>query len=1066
MVENSARAKARRNASGVGLPGIANTQEQRGERRSVWSRIVAGIAAIAVGIGLVSVAGTAAQAAVPGINISVLYKGAVVADDTVIPEGEQMMLRVQYDAAQQIAGKQIKFTLPKQVTVSGGLPKNEAVESAVQNADGTYTVTFKDPLPGDITEGAFAIQLVVGKVDGNTESPISWEIGDDSGGVKIIVEETVTPPENITDSYAKAVNTNLLDEYVVMGDAPEYAFVGLKPELADKKLTYTLTMQSADARTGYAIADALPQGLSYVADSFVAELTAAGETNAIGFAPTVTGNSFAGVVDVPAQSVLKITYDVQVTDLEQLESALREQFRDRKGVPGVYQLQLTNTATFGDEHERKTDVYLRGNIPGVGAGHYFGKSGNWNLRDVIADEQGKLTPAAPMTYTLSANLTPWDERNANFTLQQNAVISDTLIEQASWKTGDGFITIAGEGPLTALTEAAGFSGSAADFAAEKYVGQYAVVGQTLFVNVGKNKGTNVQIKVKAQLNTVAGLPGNDQTTVVGGTSYPWNNKAEFYFGDGNPVKKEHNAQVVVLPKDIEGGVNDTAAFTKTAGAEEVRVVPGESAKVPYRFSIDTAKPKVDPLTSRIVDQINTEIFDVTDLASIPVSGTYGGANLTREHFALSADKSGNVVIELSEAGKQVVAAQPKHQRWTIDVIFTTVPLTGKQTLEIYNRATLHSVDSDWDYWSEDESEATSFGDEAEMRKRVFDRETGKWTANLNAVVEDGAFVDDRFVYAIELIPRGSYGTDFPVNIFTREDVLPESVEFLGFVELDADGVPNLENTTDAETDMRGNVRSSYADGVVTIRQADGTNLDPTEGRIVTYFAVRATDASKPIVNTIAGSEAVITPVGDPSIDIEKWNDEGETPEYDASGALTNDGYEGDHDAAPGFPLTEGEEQKINFTVSNDGREDLIDVRVSDKLIDGVGEITNLVCTFPDDSTGTEWAGPFKIGTQFSCTGTLPGLALDESHSDRATVTAVGIHTGKQVEDSDDWHGATPMTSVPIDPEPGVDPGVKPGTGPTGGLALTGGSTPWVIAGIAALILAAGGALLARRRRSA
>ena len=1066
MVENSARAEARRRASEALLPGSKNTQLQRGERRSVWSRIVAGLAAVAVGIGLVSVAGTAAQAAVPGINISVLYKGAVVADDAVIPEGEQMTLRVQYDAAQQIAGKQIKFTLPKHISVSGGLPKNEAIESAVQNADGTYTVVFKDPIPGGITEGAFAIQLVAGKVDGNTESPISWEIGDDSGGVKIIVEETVTPPETIADGYAKSVDSNLLDEFVIIGDAPEYAFVGLKPVLADKKLTYTLTMNSAEARTAYAIADTLPQGMGYVSDSFTAELTAAGEKNSVSFVPEITGNSFAGTVDVPAQSVLKITYQAQVTDLAQLEAELREKYEARKGTPGGYEIKLTNSATFGGGNERKTDVYLRGSIPGVGAGHYFGKSGNWNLRDVITDEQGKLTPAAPMTYTLSADLTPWDERNANFTLQQNVVISDTLIEQASWKTGEGFIAIEGAGPIDSLTEATGFSGSAADFAANTYVGQYAVVGQTLLVNIGKDKTTNVQVKVKAQLNTVAGLPGNDKTTVVGGTSYPWNNKAEFYYGGDKPVKKEHNAQVIVLPKDLEGGVNDSAAFSKTVGEDEVRVVPGESAKVPYRFEIDTAKPKVDPLKSQIIDEINTDIFDVSDLDSIPVSGTYGNANLTREHFALSTNKAGHVVVELSESGKKVVAAEPTNQRWIVDVVFTTVPLTGKQTLEIYNRATLHTVDSDWDYWSDDESEATSFGDEAEMRKRVFDRETGKWTADLNAVVENGAFVEDRFVYAIELIPRGSYGRDFPVSVFTREDVLPESLEFLGFVELDADGVPNLDSVTDAETDMRGNVLSSYADGIVTIRQADGTNLDPTEGRIVTYFAVRANDASQPIVNTIAGSEAVITPVGDPSIDIEKWNDEGEQPEYDATGALTNDGYAGDHDELPGFALEADKKQSINFTVSNDGREDLVDVRVSDKLVSGTGEITDLVCTFPDDSTGTEWAGPFKIGTQFSCTGTLPELGLDAVHSDRATVTAVGVHTSKSVDDSDDWHGFTPLTSEPIGPKPGPGTGTKPTPGTGGGLAMTGGSTPWVVAGVAALLLAAGGMMLVRRRRSA
>lgn len=1012
-------------------------------RRGIAKRVLATLATIAMSIGLVSVTGATAQAATPGIEIAVLHNGSVAGGAEIRP-GDKLTVRVQYDAAQAIAGKQITFTLPKHVAVSGNLPTNDAIESALQNEDGTFTVTFKDPIPALITEGAFAIQLVAGEVDGPTVSPITWKIGDDEGGVMIIIADDVTPPELIADGYSKSVQPGNLDSFVMNSGSPEYKFTGLKPEIADQVITYTLVMNSADKRENYAIADKISPELSFVEDSFTAELTTIEGTKPFEFVPSFEGKAFTGPVDVPAQSTLRITYQAKVTDVAALETKISERWKALDNLPGNYEVLLPNVALFGDEHERTANVRLQGKIPGVGIGNNFAKNGNWTLRSVVADDSGALQPAAEMSYTLRADLTPWNAQNPNFTLTQNVVIRDTLIDQASWLSGDDFLTFSGAAPFDEITEAKDFTGTARDFAAKKYVGQYALMGQTLLVNVGDDKNTKIDIKVKAKLNTVTGLTANTDTTVVGGTKYPWPNRAEFYYHAGDPATRDHNAEVIVLPKDYPGGVNDSATFSKSALSAEVRVAPGESAKVPYRFEINTENPQVDPLKSSIVDDLNTEIFDVSDIDSIPVSGSYGSQPLNRSHFALSMNADGKLVIELSKAGKDLVKDLPKKQKWTIDIVFTTVPFTGKQTFEIYNRATLHSVDSDWDYWSDDDSEATSYGDEAELRKRLFNADTNEWTAALNATIQDGEFVNDRFVYSIELIPRGEYGRAFPVSVFTREDVLPAATEFLGFVGLDQNGVPDLDTLSSDAVDMKGNIVASYADGVVTIQQQSGTSLDSTQGRIVTYFAVRANDASASIVNTIAGSEAVITPVGDPSIDIEKWSDEGETPEYDATGALTNDGFKGDFDAAPGKKLNAGKKQELNFTVSNDGREDLTNVVVGDKLLGGKGEIEDLVCTFPDESTGTEWAGPFVIGEQFSCTGTLPALAAGQKHSDRATVTAVGVHTGVEVDDQDDWHGFT-------EPAPA-------------GLVNTGASMPWLLGGLATLLVAAGSALVIARRK--
>ena len=1017
---------------------------------NIVRRAIAMVSMAALSLGLVSVTSATAHADKAPVAIDVLHKGQVISNDAVVPEGDEIQLRVQYDAAQPIGGTQINIELPPEITVKGDLPGNEAIDTIIGNGDRTVTVTFKDPIPNGIAEGAFVINLSTESVRADTEAPISWTIGDDKGGVNLVVEHEVPPVTEITDGYSKSVTPNNLDGFVSIDDAPSYAFLGLKPSITDEVLTYTLVMDSADARNNYEIADELGAGLTYQRGSFVATLnTADGEEN-VSFVPTLSGQGFSGVVSVPAQSRLTITYQVMVTDLRALEAELKERYEARNDVPGDYLINLQNKVMFGGTEERTADVRLRGNIPGVGIGENFAKSGNWNTIDALTDEQGTLLPAAEMKYHLHADLTAWDKRNQNFTLKRNVVISDTLIDQASWSTGSDFISVTGDGPIQKLSEAKNFSGDALEFASKEYVGHYAIMGQTLLVNVGQDNTTNIDIEVRAALNTVTGLTAAPSKTVLGGFQYSWNNRAGFTYEDGYTAERDHNATVVVLPEDYEAGVNDSAAFNKTTNSDAVRVSPGERAQVPYRFTIDTAKPQIDPLKSKIVDEVDTTVFDIEDLNALPVSGLYGKTPLSQEHFALSLNKAGHMVIELSDAGKAVVSGEKTGKQWIVDLVLTTVPFdkTNKETFEIYNRASLLGEKTDWDYWSDQKSEATSFGDEAELRKRIYDPETGSWVSNLNALIEGGEFVAPRFVYSIELIPRGNYGSQFAVEVYPRQDVLPASVDFLGFVDVDANGAPLDGESTASEIELNGNLIASYESGAVTVKQKPGTSLDPKQGRIVAYFAVSGNDTSQSIVNTIAGSSATIHPVGDPSISIVKWNDEGETPEFDAAGALLNADFDGDFNEAPGKQLAAGAKQQINFTISNDGREALKQLQVSDALISGKGTISDLVCEFPDGSTGTEWAGEFEVGAQFDCVATMPALQAGQHHADRATVTAVGVHSGKNVEDADDWHASVPAAAAGGN-----------------GLVNTGGSSLLWLGGIALLMLAAGGTLVLRKRRA-
>src|SRR5699024_1659327 len=139
----------------------------------------------------------------------------------------------------------------------------------------------------------------------------------------------------------------------------------IDPTIAEEPLSYTLQLNSAQARNGFAISDVLPEGLSYVDDSFSGEITTWDEsglnqaTSDFPFAPAVEGNEFSAGVDVPGAesrnpegpSELTITYQATVTDVDALQSALQDEYDALAGSDdpyGNYSIALEHTATFGD----------------------------------------------------------------------------------------------------------------------------------------------------------------------------------------------------------------------------------------------------------------------------------------------------------------------------------------------------------------------------------------------------------------------------------------------------------------------------------------------------------------------------------------------------------------------------------------------------------------------------------------------------------------------------------------------------------------------------------------------
>ncbi|MCR1781024.1 carboxypeptidase regulatory-like domain-containing protein [Nocardioides carbamazepini] len=1014
---------------------------------------------IALLLAILTVAGISpsAGAATPGITSSLLKNGQPVAPGTVLNEGDKLELRVQYDRSVG-AGTSVEFEFDPNVVVSKP-SGNEAIESITQTGN-KVVITFKDPWPATVNQGVFDIDLTVDSVEHSSKEPITWKVDGDQSSVPVVIVNNGDQPANVTsERYAKKLNGS---------DRPSgnplvwpnnrvtvtNGVVAVSPAILDDTLTYRLevdTPNAGPARTNWEIADTLPSGLAYVPGSFAAKLTSWDDDllnrtvqDPFPFTPTLTGDSFSTRVDLPAPSLLSVEYRVRVPDEAArlaLQTALQAKYDALVAGAGHgnFQIELNNTAKFGGSIERTAHLRLRGTVadpnPGPDLNAAFAKSASWSSRNVETDADGDLTPPEDLTYTLRADLTKWDNdgANPNRVLGQNVVIRDELPTQASWKTGDpSFISTVGRGSGgaggLALNNAGTCPGtSAADFRGDAFIGTYCVSGQVLLINVGKDDSTNVDIRAKVLVNSVTGLTKAGSTTIAGATAYRLRNTATFDYTTGSPASRQVDVTVVELP-DGTDGYNDETVFAKSGVASSTEVDPGESTTVRYTFRLAGGKG-IDAAKSHIIDAVDPDLFVLPGTLSdviVPGDGSggskYDGQNLDSSHFVVTKVGS-DLKIELSDAGKALAQARGTDKEWRVVIDLSTRPIGAagpppvKETLEIRNRAVLYGEDEKEHYWSEHTTESTSYGDEAEVRKRVFDPWDEEWVPTLKAYVDaDGTLVRDLYTYRVEFLPHGNFNG---VVISPVVDKLPAGVSFVGFVD-EADAATGAGAAT-GPRDIGGNLEAVYAaaERTVTLRQKTGTVLDASQP-IAAYLVVRVNDPSdvtEPIVNIIDDSHATIEPGDPPSIDIEKWTVEPTSsgPLYDAAGALVNDGFYGDFDAAgPGKELTIDEAQQIRFTISNDGGEPLTDIEVSDELVSGAGVVQDLACVFPGGATpGTQWSGPFQPGAKFECTGTLTLDDFAQSHVDRASVTGIGVHSREKVTDDDPWRAHTRPKAVSV-----------------------------------------------------
>ncbi len=830
---------------------------RRGRR---LTRVLSGLLSLLVGMTTIALVAPAAQAATPGITASLLLNNTTYNGTPVVTEGDTLTLRVQYTDA-VVPGSTVEFELGDNVTLSAVPSGNSAITQVVKDGN-KVRITFADPWPAGVNQGVFDLKFTVNTVEASTPDRVVWKIDGEEFSRDIIIRNSGDNFANVTNGVSKNLSPNSSSSYISTSAA---GTVTVNPTVIGRTLTtYTLRVNSAEARNGLAIADQLPANLAYVDGSFSAQLTtwdADGlnqTTNAFPFTPAVSGSSFTSTVDLPEDSILAITYAVTVPD-ETARAAIQADLQAaadaRGGNPGGFSIPLQNTATFGTE-TRQATLRLTGTLPaapGPNPGSAFAKTADWAIQELKAGADGTLTPPQPITYTLTAKLAQWDDRDANYTLTRNVVIQDVLPAQANWDTTDpSFLTATG---MTLTPAAPGVVCTEAGMAVDAQIGTYCVSDRTLLVNVGKNKTTDASMQVKALVNTVSGL-STTSTTIVGAKAYRLGNTAQFFYRAASPYSTTRNVTIVDLPDDTSGGINDPSVFTKNGSASATTVDPGDTIDMTYTFTVAAGKG-IDARDSWLVDYVDRTLFDFDDPTAIEISGSYDGQALTASDFTTTLDADQNLVIALSGDGKSVVTSRGVDKRFVVTIVLTTVPFDGKETKTIKNGAALFGGDGEPDYWSESGLEATSYGDEAEVRKTVYDRTDEDWVQTLKAQRDaDGHLLQSVYTYRVEFIPHGDYDS---VVIADVRDVLPSGISFLGFVT--AANAATAANPVAGPVDIGGNIEATYDSGVVTLRQKDGTVLDAS-APIAAYFAVQVNDpsASVPIINQIGSTRAEIIPV--------------------------------------------------------------------------------------------------------------------------------------------------------------------------------------------------------------
>ena len=847
---------------------------------------------------------------------------------------------------------------------------------------------------------------------------------------------------------AKGAQPSLLNDPSYVTVAAD-GTVTVNDDIKNATITYSVTYSSdAAIAGGIDVEDKLPAGMVYdnVTDGKLS-VTATQDTWAAAYPHDQTGNdatvsfnadvsgaatdgqAFTGHVAVDGPMSITITYTAHVEDLTALQNALQTQSDSLGDGSGTIVASLTNEASFDGAGVGPVDATVRVQAQksaGIDPGNAFGKTAGWINKIVTGDDDGNLTDPVDVIYTLTADLTGIDGGSA-----KNVIIADTLPDGIAWFGAISLDTGASTGSLT-LTESTTCSASDVPSFQETTPGTYCIDGQTLLVNVGNDSATKAVVNAPARIADVSGLTGTGVGNPAypdGTTQYTFQNTAKFYFGATGPQQKSTTSNLYVRPQPgDQDGYDVPDVFNKTTDSPgELHVDAGNSANIRYTFTVGAGKG-IDATNSIITDYIDTSVFDLgADLSNVQVAGSYAGQSLNAGDFDVTQDPDGNLVISLTEDGKTVVTDQGIDKKWIVTITLTTIVFEQHQTETIYNRAVLTGGTDQSTYHSDVTSEATSYGNEYEVRKLLYNTHASQgqppWGGQVSSLVDrDGNYIDNPFVYQINFIAHGNYNNAHPT---AQVDELPDGVEFLGFIDPSVIGTPDFDDAVAAhDTSIQilgANLEASYDanagdNGTVTVQLNGDSFVRQGDTRSYpVYFAVNITNIDdQPIQNKLSsGGTATVNPVS-ASVTWQKIDDRTQQPiggsqwtivgpDGDDSTTIdvTDDGTNDDNDTAgtlavghlvPGdYTLTEtaapagylNGASQTTFTVADDGT-----IKQGDEVVDGgdLGVIANTEKTYAvGDYT---WIDTNRDGVQDDDEPVLPGVTVTLLDSDGNPVNDV------------------------------------------------------------------------------
>ena len=826
---------------------------------------------------LLAVAGLSTPALAAGGSVTVfpVESGSVHDGTPVLTEGGTYVFQLGYGSMDD--GAVVAIGLPEGITIPEAalvVPAgNTAVASLAMNAAGDLVVTFRDPFPTDVNQGVLDLSFVVDQVARSEARDLVWNVGGTPTTQRVIVTRPGEAPQSTGTSSAKTVGGVNIPHSVVDGR------VVIAPSALDAVLPYTVTVSSADARD-VTLTDTLGAHLAYVGGSLSGSKTVRDEndlnpaTTALTELPSISGSTFTHSFRAEANSVYTFTYQAKIADAAELE-ALRVELQAAYDAVdplngGSYSVSLTNRVDVNGG-ARSTTTRISGTVKGQdrpGTGAAFGKSVDPTA--VQLDERlsagAALDEPIAATYTLRADLTVFAPfADGPFALTRNVVVRDTLPAEVRWNTDAADVVTATDqsGAVVTLTPARGLEGDLESaIAADEYRHTYVIDGKNLFVNLGADVAATYTLKLRASIDA---LPQRASGENPYATQYRVDNTARFVYAAGRYETKTASTTITV-PKDTSGGVDDPNRFAKTTPAGTVSVTSGTSTTIPYTFTIGANVG--DAASSRIVDEVDHDVFDVTEKTLPAIKASITGAYdhnfpLDGDTFDVTLDADGDLVIAPNDAFPKdaawgASAAAPFTKSWTVTVGLPTQIVQGKQTIAIDNAARYEGEGQEIVYTSISRTKATSFGNEMEVRKRVYDAVNDAFTGSLRVEMDaEGQLVRDEFVYRVELTPHGTF-TNMVEDVV---DVLPAGVEFVGFV--DPDDVATGETSGATTYRIPGtNITADYDAATDTVTLERGRLVSGQT--LALHFAVRVTDfrANVGITNVINAASATITPTND------------------------------------------------------------------------------------------------------------------------------------------------------------------------------------------------------------